>query len=303
MELHDRPCPICRTAGAAHTMFPAKVDIAGLDAYAFASRKTPEYMHYRLLRCDTCDALFASPAPSPETLAHEYDRAAYDSDVEANFAAETYARYLTKHILPVLAHRRGALDIGTGNGAFLGRLLELGFSEVGGVEPSAAPIAVASASVRPLIRHGMFRAADFEPSSLSLVSCFQTIEHVSDPLALAKEAFELLRPGGALFLVSHNYRSLHTRVLGERSPIFDVEHLQLFSVGSLRQLLTKAGFVDVDIAPLANRYPLHYWLRLLPLPARPRRAFNDVLVRLRLSGVPISLRAGNLATFGTKPHT
>jgi hypothetical protein len=67
--------------------------------------------------------------------------------------------------------------------------------------------------------------------------------------------------------------------------------------------LTKAGFVDVDIAPLANRYPLHYWLRLLPLPARPRRAFNDVLVRLRLSGVPISLRAGNLATFGTKPHT
>jgi SAM-dependent methyltransferase len=272
-----------------------------LDAYAFASRKTPEYMHYRLLQCDTCDTLYASPAPSADTLAREYDRAAYDSDVEANFAAETYARYFEKHVLPALGNRRGALDIGTGNGAFLKHLLEFGFTEVSGVEPSAAPIAAAPANIRPMIRHAMFRAADFERSSFSLVSCFQTLEHVAEPLSLAREAFELLRPGGALYLVSHNYRSLHTRVLCERSPIFDIEHLQLFSVRSLRSLLTTAGFVDVVVAPIANRYPLSYWLRLLPLPNGPKRAMEDALRRLRLSGLPISLRAGNLAAFGVKP--
>lgn len=282
-------------------MFPAKVDVTELNAYAFASRKKPEYMHYRLLRCDTCDTLYASPAPSAETLAGEYDRAAYDSDNEANFAAETYARYLAKHILPILQGRRGALDIGTGNGAFIGHLLKLGFSEVYGVEPSAAPIAVAATDIRPLIRHAMFRASDFDRSNFSLVSCFQTIEHVADPLALVEEAYELLRPGGVLYLVSHNYRSLHTRILRERSPIFDVEHLQLFSVRSLRQLLKKAGFVKVVVAPIANRYPLDYWLRLLPLPSGPRRVADTLLETLHLSGRPISLRAGNLATFGVKP--
>jgi SAM-dependent methyltransferase len=301
MELRDRPCPICGTAGSARVLFPAKVDGKDLDAYAFASRKKPEYMHYRLLQCGTCDTLYASPAPSAETLAREYDRAAYDSDVEANFAAETYARYLAKYILPTLGARRGALDIGTGNGAFLTHLLESGFTEVCGVEPSAAPIAVAHANVRPLIRHAMFRAADFAGSTFSLVSCFQTIEHVADPLALAKEAFDLLRPGGAVYFVSHNYRSLHTKILRERSPIFDIEHLQLFSSQSLRNLLMKAGFADVVVAPVANRYPLDYWLRLLPLPGVPRRVVDAAVRGLHLAKLPISLRAGNLASFGMKP--
>jgi SAM-dependent methyltransferase len=301
MDLRDRPCPICRTAGSGRVLFPAKIDEREFDAYAFSSRKTPEYMHYRLLQCATCDTLYASPAPSVETLAREYDRAAYDSDTEANFAAATYARYLAKSVLPTLGDRRGALDIGTGNGAFLKHLLELGFTEVCGVEPSAAPIAVASASVRPLIRHAMFRASDFDRASFSLVSCFQTIEHVADPLSLAKEARELLRPGGALYLVSHNYKSLHTKILGERSPIFDIEHLQLFSARSLRNLLTKAGFVDVAVAPIANCYPLSYWLRLLPLPSGPKRILYEALRGLHLSGLPVSLRAGNLVTFGVKP--
>jgi SAM-dependent methyltransferase len=132
------------------------------------------------------------------------------------------------------------------------------------------------------------------------VSCFQTIEHVPDPLELAREAFELLRPGGALYLVSHNYRSLHTKVMGEKSPIFDIEHLQLFSVESLRNLLTKAGFTNVVVAPIANRYPVSYWLRLLPLKDRVKTTADGVLRGLHLSKLPISLRAGNLATFGIK---
>ncbi len=301
MDLLDRSCPICRASSAERVLFPAKVDGKELDAYAFASRKAPEYLHYRLLQCRACDTLYASPAPSAETLAREYERAAYDSDDEANFAAETYARHLARYVLPTLGPRSGALDIGTGNGAFLRHLLELGFTEVCGVEPSAAPIAAASAAVRPLIRNAMFRSGDFDRSSFSLVSCFQTIEHVADPLALAKEAFELLRPGGALYLVSHNYRSLHTRILGERSPIFDIEHLQLFSVRSLRNLLAKAGFVNVVVAPIANRYPLGYWVRLLPLPGGTRGVVDGALRGLRLHGLPISLRAGNLATFGVRP--
>ena len=56
-----------------------------------------------------------------------------------------------------------------------------------------------------------------------------------------KEAFRILKPGGAIFLIGHNRRrSLSARLLGRRSPIFDIEHLQLFSPRSLRQLLISA---------------------------------------------------------------
>jgi SAM-dependent methyltransferase len=301
MDLHDRECPICGRSSASREYYPARVDPSRLDEYAFSSRKVPEFMHYRLLQCEDCDLVYANPAPAPDTLSTEYEQAAYDSDVEATFAATTYAHYLAKRVLPALGHRDGALDIGTGNGAFLRELLDQGFTNVGGVEPSSAPIAAASSAIRPLIRQGMFRAADFAPGSFSLVSCFQTIEHVHDPLGLARDMFKLLRPGGAAYFVSHNYRSLQAKVLRERSPILDIEHLQLFSVESMQRLLRAAGFERVVVFPIANRYPLQYWLRLFPLGARPKELLEGVLRSVQIDQLPIPLRAGNLATFGLKP--
>ena len=300
MELHECDCPICGPGAPSHEYFPARVDESRLNEFAFSSRKLPEYMHYRMLQCERCDLLYANPAPAPEKLTAAYEQAAYDSDVEATFAAETYAHYLAERVLPKLQHRQGAIDIGTGNGAFLRDLLDHGFSDVCGVEPSAAPIAAAPPEIRPLIRQGMFKASDFTPASFSLVSCFQTIEHVHNPLALVRDMFSLLRRGGAAYFVSHNYRSLQAKVLRERSPIFDIEHLQLFSVESVRLLLKTAGFEKVVTFPIANRYPLSYWLRLLPLGKRPKAMLGEGLRRLHADQLPVPLRAGNLATVGIK---
>jgi SAM-dependent methyltransferase len=301
MDLRERECPICGVGSVGREYYPARIDESRLDKFAFASRKLPEYMHYRLIQCSTCDLLYASPAPTAEALKVEYEQAAYDSNVEATFAAATYGHYLAERILPKLTHRRGAVDVGTGNGAFLSELVAHGFTEVCGVEPSAAPIAVADPAIRPLIRHGIFKASDFAPASLSLISCFQTIEHVPDPLKLARDMFSLLRPGGVAYLVSHNYRSLQAKILRERSPILDVEHLQLFSPRSLQQMFANAGFEQAVVFPIANRYPLNYWVRLLPLPGKSKSALVDRLKGARAGRLPIPLRAGNLATFAIKP--
>ncbi len=40
--------------------------------------------------------------------------------------------------------RDGALDIGTGDGAFLAELLRAGYTDVIGIEPSSAPIEAAA---------------------------------------------------------------------------------------------------------------------------------------------------------------
>jgi len=253
-ELVARACPVCG-ATESTPFAPANLDAESLGAFAFASRKLPEYMHFALVTCPTCDLLYANPGPAPGVLEQLYREAAFDAGEESGLAAVTYARQLAKLALP---DKRGALDIGTGDGAFLAELLARGFTEVAGVEPSAAPVAQARPEVRPLIRHALFRAADFTPASFNLVTCFQTIEHVPDPLGLCRDARALLRPGGALYLVCHNRRALLARALGMKSPIFDVEHLQLFSPASVRALLERAGFSRVETRPLVNRYPLSY---------------------------------------------
>lgn len=292
-ELVQRACPVCRSDTSGRVVAESNVDPAALDAYAYASRKPPELMRYRLVECPDCDTVYASPAPAPGFLAEAYAGAAFDSGEEAAYAAATYAA-LVRRMLRRLPRAGGALDIGTGDGAFMAELDRLGFTGVVGVEPSAAPIAAAAPRVRERIRSGVFSARDFEPRSFRLITCFQTIEHVPDPLVLCREAGGLLVPGGALLLVAHDRRAAVNRAMGLRSPIHDVEHLQLFSPSSLRTLIELAGLGDVQVRHITNRYSLRYWLRLAPLPTAS-------LQRMRVARVPVRLPVGNQAAWGFAP--
>lgn len=297
--MSERPCPVCGDSASATLFAEARIDPKKLSAFAFASRKLPEYMHHRLLLCRACDVVFASPVPDVSELESAYEAAAFDSQIEAQFAARTYARLL-RPFLAQLPDRHGALDIGTGDGAFLSELLAAGFDHVRGIEPSSAPIAAASSQVRDLIEQGFFEPGRFPPQSRSLVTCFQTIEHVSDPRQLCEEACRVLRPGGALCLVGHNRRALSARLLGTKSPIFDIEHLQLFSPVSLRQLMTSVGLASVSVSPFWNRYPVSYWTRLFPFPAGTKSLMLKFLSATRIGRVTIPLPAGNLLAIGFK---
>lgn len=300
MTLEPRPCPVCGSADEAREFAPANLDAGQFNAFSFASRKLPEYMHARLVECHNCDVVYANPAIAAESLAAAYDGAAFDSNEEAGHAARTYGSYLPR-ILPSLRDRHGALDIGTGEGSFLRELLRAGFEDVVGVEPSRAPIEAAASDVRPLIRREMFQTDTFPPESFRLISCFQTIEHLRDPLAICRDAYRALKPGGALFLIGHNRRAVSAKILGRKSPIFDVEHLQLFSPRSFCHLLGAAGFTGITVEPIFNRYPLHYWARLFPFPKAVKAGILRGLKACFLGRLLIPLPAGNLAAVGYKP--
>jgi SAM-dependent methyltransferase len=300
LAFEDRPCPICRSADRSRVFAPSSLDPARLDGMSFSSRKAPEGMHLRLLECTTCDLLYASPAPSAESLGIAYRDAQYDSSIESRYAAETYAQILAG--MPRdLSELGGAVDIGAGDGAFLARLRDAGFDPVVGFEPSSAPLAAASPAIRAAIRAEPFRAGVLPASAFGLVTCLQTIEHVPDPQEVCRDALRVLAPSGALLVVCHDRRALAARILGRRSPIFDVEHVQLFSAQSVRALLERCGFEGVHVRPLANRYPLSYWARLAPLPSRGRGLALTALERVRLGNVPVTLRPGNLVAIGYRP--
>ncbi len=297
MTATERSCPLCGDTQAASLFADARLDPARLSEFAYASRKLPEYMHHRLLFCRRCDLVFASPIPDSSHLESAYEAAAYDSQLESCYAARTYAGALNS-ICKRLPDRIGALDIGAGDGAFCRELKSLGFTNVIGLEPSSAPIAAADPGLRECLRQEMFTPGQFDAGQFSLVTCFQTIEHVSAPAELCNEAARLLKPGGALCLVAHNRRALSCRVLGRRSPIFDIEHLQLFSATSLRRLLSDAGLRSITVRPLYNCYPIAYWTRLFPFPARFKNALLWGFRTSRLGRIPLKLPAGNLVACG-----
>ncbi len=299
LELKERPCPICGPVGPSKAFASATFDLNALGEFAFSSRKIPEYMHWQLMECTRCDLLYSSPIPAFEELLKLYRQSSFDSRKEAGQASKTYGNCLTR-IAAKLPERTGAIDIGTGEGAFLSVLQRAHFSGIVGLEPSSAAIAQADPSIKPLIREEPFRPGVFEPNSVQLVTCFQTIEHLPDPLEMCREAWRLLRPGGALFLVGHNRRALSAKILGRKSPIFDIEHLQIFSPASLRNLLQASGFTDCHVEPIWNRYSMAYWARLFPFPAAIKRHCLNLLQWTRIGQLNVSLPAGNLAAFAYK---
>lgn len=298
-EWVERRCPLCGSADVVQVFAESNIVQAELDRFAFASRKLPECMHFRLVECSACGMLYGNPVLSPDTLENAYREADFDSGGEARYASATYAAQV-RRIIPRLPDLKGALDIGTGDGAFLEELLRLGFQDVAGVEPSMAPVAAAKAHIEPLIRLGLFNAANYPSASFSLVTCFQTMEHMSNPLETVQRAYGLLKPGGALVIVVHNRKSVSARLLGTRSPIFDIEHLQLFCPATSRRLLDRAGFRDITVSALWNRYPLHYWMKLLPMPNAIKRPLLAALKRSFLGTMPLAFPPGNLLCFGFK---
>ena len=150
--LVERRCPLCGSEEDSTAFADATVNFGTLDNFAFASRKLPEYMHHRLLTCTARDVIYANPSPGPEFLKAAYQTAGYDAREEARQASRTYGR-LVRKALSRVPGREAALTSARGR-ELLEELLSLGFKRVVGVEPSAAPVAAATATVRPLIVAG-----------------------------------------------------------------------------------------------------------------------------------------------------
>ncbi|HXP91851.1 MAG TPA: class I SAM-dependent methyltransferase [Candidatus Binatia bacterium] len=270
-----------------------------LTLAAFSSRKLPEYMHFRLMRCRRCDLVYATPVPSPETLAAAYRTASFEASKESEYAARTYVGCLARaqRLAPV-----ATLDIGAGDGAFLRELQRRGFDDLIGFEPSEAPVRAAADDIRDRLRVELFDGSSFPDETFGLVTCFQTIEHVYEPLALVKDIHRVLRPGGTAFLIGHNVDALSAKLMGAKSPIFDVEHMQLLNRRSAATLMREAGFREVSVFPILNAYPLAYWAKLFPMPARMKARLLDAFAGSlrRIGDATIPLPAGNLAILAIK---
>jgi SAM-dependent methyltransferase len=283
----------------ATSFLTANIDPTRIDEFSYASRKTPEYMNLGLVRCLRCDLVYADEPPSQDDLACAYHVADYDSAEEADDAAATYLRAM-QPLLNVLPTHKSVLEIGTGTAALLEQLAQQGFTELVGVEPSAAAIAAAPQHRRAWIKEGVFEEQDFAPESFDLICCFMTMEHVLDPKVVALAAFRLLRPGGAFVTVTHDYRGRLNRMLGRRSPIIDIEHMQLFSRPSIRTLFETTGYRDIHVQRLVNRYAFSYWWRLTPTPDPMKRAVARAAEVVHFDRVKLGLNVGNSITTGLK---
>jgi len=290
-------CAICGPGQPADPLYEANFQLEDLNPMVFSARRQPDRIHYRMVRCRRCGLVRSDPVADPSTLSRLYRESSFDySDEEPNLR-RTYARYLEE--LGGFGVRKGALlEVGCGNGFLLDAALDRGWSEVRGVEPSRQAVALASPRVKPGLVEDVMRPGLFPPRSFDAVCLFQVFDHLPDPAGLLDECHRVLRPGGLLLCFNHNVEAVSARLLGERSPIVDIEHTYLYSLRTQARIMRDHGFEVLGGGPASNFISFRYLVQLLPLPRGPKAFLREQLGRSRLGRLTVRLPLGNLYVVG-----
>jgi SAM-dependent methyltransferase len=165
------------------------------------------------------------------------------------------------------------LDFGCGGGSYLRRMAELGW-RVAGVDVSP----VVARSVRDElgidIHLGSLPHPDLAPGSFDVITMWQSLEHVHEPLAVLRAAYELLSPGGRIVVAVPNYESHAAKWFGEYWFGLDLpRHLTHFTRGTLVPVLRAAGFRVESVRGLVH----YHWLQASALRAIQARAAGPAL--------------------------
>ncbi len=298
IQLAPTPCAICGTLGNATELYPPTYDESSFNESIFSARRLPDSIHYRLVRCRKCGLVRSDPAANQASLSELYVRSSFDYAPEVPNLRRTYGRYLAKARARVRG--RSLLEIGCGNGFMLEEALAQGYEEVRGVEPSLKAIEAAAPAVKARILPDIMRAGLFEPGQFDTVCLFQVFDHLPEPGALLDEVNTVLSTGGVLLCFNHNVGSLSSRMLGERSPIIDIEHCYLYSPATMKLIFERHGFDVVDTGAASNTLSLRHFLHLLPAPAGLKQRLLIAADRTRAGRLPMRLPLGNLYTVGRK---
>jgi predicted TPR repeat methyltransferase len=132
---------------------------------------------------------------------------------------------------------------------------------VDGVEPSESQFARASKLLGEshTIQQCMLQDASLT-KNYDLVTLWDVLEHVTEPAAFLQLAASHLKTGGHLALNVPRVDSPNARVLGSRWPLLLAEHLNYFTIQSLRACGQTAGLRLIDTGQRPSAFSLGYIL-------------------------------------------
>lgn len=174
------------------------------------------------------------------------------------FGAERLGLIL-KHFGSQLGNGLRLLDVGCGVGWFLEIAREAGF-EVYGLEPGDKLRRWTEERLGISLWGCFFNELPL-PEKFDVITMFDVIEHISDPVTYLCSARTHLSPGGIVLVFTPNMDSLGFRVLGaESSLVIPTDHAVYFTPASFKMAAQKAGLristlqtKGMDIADIAAK--------------------------------------------------
>lgn len=293
-------CAICGSKQKISNLYQANFDIKKITKKTFSARRTPDRVHYRFDKCTICGLIFSNPILEPEKIYKFYFGSDFTYNEESKYLMKTYRGYLEKCLPKKGLNKTRLLDIGCGNGFFLQEVQRIGIKDVWGIEPGKEIFKKTSPELRLRIKNDILRRGVFKPNHFDIVCCFHTLDHIVDPNTFLQVVYELLKKGGKALFIVHDANGLSVKLLGEKSPIFDIEHIYLFNKFNLDKIFLKNGFIQRKIFEVWNAYPLSYWMRMFPMQKGVKNFLIKLIGFVGLKNLTIKINAGNIGIYATK---
>lgn len=229
-------------------------------------RKLYELSHTILTRCSNlhCGFVFAEKQLSDQELNRFYTELYYPKTKASGSVPKPNSNKVkfTQHFhyldskIGLLGKR--VLDYGCGEGNFLEVARDAGVHNLFGVELNDQGRARAAAK-----GFSVSKSIDnFASQSIDIVYMNDVIEHLRNPLKELKKIYDLLSPGGVLFVATMNIKGLKARILGKRwELIIDPTHFYFYDRSSLRNTLFLSGFLHTVEARFVVNFSHHGFVR------------------------------------------
>lgn len=211
---------------------------------------------FAVVQCRECGLCFTNPRPARSSIGQFYPesyqphRTPTARQHSRKTPAQNPASWHGFHRLKPCVERRTLpwhgkgrlLDFGCGGGSYLLRMHRQGW-QVTGLDMSAKTVQRIRDELGLHALVGTLPHPQLQPESFDVITMWQSLEHVHEPMEVLREAHRLLAPGGKLIVATPNIDSLPFRWFGNAWHGLDLpRHLTHFTPRTMTQMLLRAGF-------------------------------------------------------------
>ena len=208
---------------------------------------------FSYVKCSKCGLVYMNPQIGMEELADFYpnDYAPHLSKSDKSKQSQKKMRkksLLPEDVLQKLNENTMLLDVGCGSGKFLDETKKLTNTQVCGIDISKTAVDTAKQNFGLDIFHGTIAEAPYEDNSFDLITAWQYLEHIQNPLEVLSKINRLLKPNGICMIGIPSIDSMNAKLFKEKWYGLDCpRHLYLYTPETITKLMEKANFVVTGI--------------------------------------------------------
>lgn len=229
--LEETPCPLCQSFKRKH-LYPQ--------------------IYPRLVGCSSCQLIYTDPRLKGKYLKQLYNQQYFQNENSSFFGYQNYLadeekikKTFEKRLKTIekMQKKGRLLDFGCAAGFFLQVAIENGW-QAEGVEISPFAVNYARSHLHLNVHQADLQEIDFPKKSFDLITLWDVLEHLSNPLSAFKKIREILKDDGLLVFSTPDVGSIPARLTKHRWIGYKLsdEHLTYFSLPTIYTLCEKTGF-------------------------------------------------------------